>query len=205
MKRPVYIVFAGVNGAGKSTFYHTNFWKDPDVPHSLIRVNSDEIVVENKGDPHSGGDQFQAGREALRRIDACLSQHKSFNQETTLTGRSCIKTIQRARESGFRIVLYYVGVASPQLALERIAYRVSMGGHPIDEKAVRRRYAASLRNLSRVISLCDEVTVLDNSVEFVALARWTRGVLSWVGNIAKHGPWLMDAICDDEIWLGAKY
>lgn len=204
MKQPVYIVFAGVNGAGKSTFYHTNFWRGPDVPHSLMRVNSDEIVVENRGNPRSDSDQFQAGREALRRIDACLSQHKSFNQETTLTGHSCIKTIKRARAEGYRVVLYYIGVASPQLALERIAHRVSVGGHPIDENAVRRRYTASLRNLSRVISLCDEVTVLDNSIEFVALARWSKGVLSWVGNIAKQGPWLMNAIYDDDIWIGAE-
>lgn len=203
MERPVYIVFAGVNGAGKSTFYHTDFWREPDTPQSLARVNSDEIVVESKGDPHSDGDQFRAGREALRRIEDCLSRRKSFNQETTLTGHSCIKTIQRAHDEGFRVILYYVGVASSQLALERIAYRVSIGGHPIDEKAVRRRYDASLRNLSRVITLCDEVTVLDNSIEFVALARWTKGVLSWIGNIAKHGSWLMNAICDDDIWVGA--
>ena len=202
MERPTYVVFAGVNGAGKSTFYHTGFWKGSTMPSSLERINSDEIVVENGGDPRSGADQIRAGREALRRIEDCLVRRKSFNQETTLTGRTCLKTIQRARDEGYRVVLYYIGVASSQLALERIAHRVSLGGHPIDEEAVRRRYIASLQNLSYVVRLCDEATVFDNSIEFVALARWTRGTLSWVGNIAKHGPWLMDAICDDGVWRG---
>lgn len=200
MERPTYVVFAGVNGAGKSTFYHTDFWRGPLIPRSLVRINSDEIVAESGGNPRSDADQIRAGREALHRINDCLARHKSFNQETTLTGRTCLKTIHRARDEGYRVVLYYIGVASSQLALERIAHRVSVGGHPIEEEAVRRRYIASLQNLSSVVRLCDEVTVFDNSIEFVALARWTRGTLSWVGNIAKHGPWLMEAICDDDIW-----
>lgn len=200
MKAPTYVVFAGVNGAGKSTFYHTDFWKGPSTPRSLVRINSDEIVIESGGNPQLSADQIRAGREALRRIDDCLSHHVSFNQETTLTGRTCLKTIRRAQDEGYRIVLYYIGVASSQLALDRIAHRVSVGGHPVEEEAVRRRYIASMRNLSSVIRLCDEVIVFDNSVEFVALARWTRGALSWVGNIAMRGSWLMEAICDDDIW-----
>ena len=88
MARPLYVVFAGVNGAGKSTFYRTGFWREPGMPRSLARVNSDEIVVEEGGDPRSDADQMRAGREALRRIDACLEGRKSFNQETTLTGRT---------------------------------------------------------------------------------------------------------------------
>ncbi len=72
MARPLYVVFAGVNGAGKSTFYRTGFWREPGMPRSLARVNSDEIVVEEGGDPCSDADQIRAGREALRRIDACL-------------------------------------------------------------------------------------------------------------------------------------
>lgn len=200
MGRPVYVAFAGVNGAGKSTFYHAGFWRDPSMPRSLARVNSDEIVVANGGDPRSDADQLRADREALLRIDHCLARRASFNQETTLTGRTCLKTIQRAREAGYRVVLYYIGIASAEDAVARIAHRVALGGHPIDEEAVRRRWRTSLRNLSRALDLCDEATIFDNTVEFTALARWTGGVLSWVGNLAVHGSWLMDAVRDDEIW-----
>lgn len=200
METPAYIIFAGVNGAGKSTFYHTDFWRGPSTPRSLVRINSDEIVVESGGDPRSSADQLRAGREALCRIDDCLTRHVSFNQETTLAGHTCLKTIHRALGEGYRVMLYYIGLASSQLALARIAHRVSVGGHPIEEETVRRRYTTSMQNLSSVVRLCDEVTVFDNSTEFVALARWARGTLSWVGNIAVHGQWLMEAICDDDIW-----
>ncbi len=46
---PWYIVFAGVNGAGKSTFYRSGLWKTGSEPRHLERVNPDEIVVESGG------------------------------------------------------------------------------------------------------------------------------------------------------------
>lgn len=46
MARPLYLVFAGVNGAGKSTFYYAGFWRQLDVEWGLPRVNADEILRE---------------------------------------------------------------------------------------------------------------------------------------------------------------
>lgn len=59
--QPVYVVFAGVNGAGKSTFYRTGLWRTEDMPCTMTRVNSDEIVVAQGGDPASS-----AGSAACR-------------------------------------------------------------------------------------------------------------------------------------------
>lgn len=200
METPVYLVFAGVNGAGKSTLYHADFWQTGTLNRSLPRINSDEILVEQGGDPASRSDQMRAGREALRRLNDCLEQKLSFNQETTLTGHKSISTIERAREAGYRIVMYYVGVSSAETALERIAYRGSLGGHIIEEADVRRRWRTSLSNLSHVVRLCDEINVIDNSVRFIPIARWTNGVLSWAGNLKVHGAWFAAAVFDDEIW-----
>lgn len=197
--QPVYVVFAGVNGAGKSTFYRTGLWRTEGMPRTMARVNSDEIVVAQGGDPASSADQLRAGREAVRLIEECLSRRRSFNQETTLTGHAVLRNMRRAREAGYRVVLYYIGVDTAAVALDRIAHRVAVGGHDIDEGAVLRRYRASLGNLSRALDLCDEATILDNTVEFVALARWCAGVLSWVGDVAKHGAWFMNAVRDNEL------
>lgn len=35
--QPVYVVFAGVNGAGKSTFYRTGLWRTEDMPRTMAR------------------------------------------------------------------------------------------------------------------------------------------------------------------------
>ena len=197
---PWYVVFAGVNGAGKSTFYRTGLWRMGDVPRSMGRVNSDEIVLAQRGNPESGADQLRAGREAVRLIGDYFSHGRSFNQETTLTGHAVLRNMQRAREAGYRVVLYYIGVDAPAVALDRIAHRVEVGGHDIEPEAVVRRYRASLGNLARALDLCDEAMILDNTAEFVALARWNSGVLTWVGNIAKHGEWLVNAMRDQSIW-----
>lgn len=198
--RPVYVVFAGVNGVGKSTFYHAGLWRGEGMSPSMARVNSDEIVVAQGGDPTSNADQLRAGREAVRLIEGHFSRGRSFNQETTLTGHAVLRNMRRARDAGYRVVLYYIGVNAPAVAIDRIAHRVAVGGHDIDDAAVRRRYHASLRNFSHALDLCDEVTVLDNTVEFVVIARWRAGVLAWVGNVAKHGAWLMDAVRDESLW-----
>ena len=98
--RPAYVVFAGVNGAGKSTFYRTGLWRTEEMPATMARVNSDEIVVAQGGDPASGADQLRAGREAVRLIEEHFAHRRSFNQETTLTGHAALRNMRRAREAG---------------------------------------------------------------------------------------------------------
>ncbi len=200
MTQPVYVVFAGVNGAGKSTFFRTGLWRQPDFGRSMVRVNPDEILREAKGDPALVRDQIASGKEALRRIDDCLGSRRSFNQETTLTGHMSIRTIKRAYELGYRVVVYYMGLASCELALERIDHRVQLGGHPIDADAVRRRYRASIGNLSKVLDYCEMVTVYDNTTEFVAVAQWSCGSLCWVGDVARRASWLLEAMQDETLW-----
>ncbi len=200
MRRPCYVVFAGVNGAGKSTFYHSGLWRHKSMARSMARINPDEIVREMGGDCRSGADQLKAAKEAYHRMQALLEQHRSFNQETTLTGRTSIRAIKDAHKRGYRVIMYYIGLNTPEKALERIAHRVETGGHPIAEETVRRRYRASLRNLSLAIDFCDDVLAFDNTTEFTCVAQWHRGVLSWIGNVRLCAPWLLDAVFDDDLW-----
>lgn len=192
--RPVYVVFAGVNGAGKSTFYRSGLWRYSDVPTASERINPDEIVRELGGSWASASDQAKAGREALKRIDGCFSRHASLNQETTLSGRSALSRIKRAHDLGYRVVLYYIGVRDAALALERIAHRVEVGGHDIDEAVVRRRFASSLANFFDALPYCARAAVFDNTQEFKCVAEWTDGMLSWWGNPRLYAPWLISRI-----------
>lgn len=197
---PEYVLFAGVNGAGKSTFYRTFAWNDAQRLQKMPRVNSDEILVASKGDWASAEDQARAAKEAVRTIRSLMAQRRSFNQETTLSGRSSIRRIEKATQLGYRIRMFYIGIDSPLRAQERISHREEIGGHGIKEEVVERRYRDSLGNLSKAIRICDEVIVLDNTLEFVEIARWNGGVLSWVGKLSQYGQWLMDTIRDDEVW-----
>ena len=77
----------GANGAGKSTLYSTILQENHDFG---VRVNSDEIVIYNGGDWRNQSDQAKAMKMAVKLIKDCMNKGVSFNQETTLTGRSMI-------------------------------------------------------------------------------------------------------------------
>ncbi len=165
-----YVIYAGVNGAGKSTFYNMKS------QYSLPRVNTDEIVKE-LGDWKNVTDVMRAGKIAVKRIDEYFSQGISFNQETTLCGHSIFRNMQRAKQQGYVIELFYVGLDSAEIAKERIAKRVERGGHGIPDEDVERRYVESLKNLRRAIELCDLVSINDNTETMRRFAIYRNGQL----------------------------
>lgn len=170
--KKVYTLIAGVNGAGKSTFYNLGNI----LPRDQKRINSDEILRENKGDWKNLHDQSNAMKEAVKRIKTYLQEGISLNQETTLTGNSIINNIRKAKNLGFIVRMYYVGLESADLAVARVADRVRVGGHGIEEKDIRKRYESSLQNLKTAIQLCDEVYVYDNTVSFRQVAIFKDGM-----------------------------
>lgn len=166
-----YILIAGVNGAGKSTLYQTL-----DSLQSMPRVNTDEIVREF-GDWKSTENLMKAGRVAVGRIKEYLAEGISFNQETTLCGKSILNNIKYAKKLGYRIELHYVCVENVEIAKARIAYRVAHGGHGIPDKDVERRFIESRRQLEIVLPLCDLAVLYDNTESFQRFAVYENGKL----------------------------
>lgn len=156
-----YYLFAGVNGAGKTTFYNEQI---SDKDNYGPRINTDEIVVEI-GNPRNSVDQIRATRIAIDRRNKYMRSGITFHQETTLTGKTILKAIEKAKKFGYKVVVYYFGLNSPELAKERVAIRVSKGGHHIDDDVVERRYVESLKNLKKIHNSCDELVIYDNSFE----------------------------------------
>lgn len=170
----IFTLFAGVNGAGKSTLFSVDTAADLGV-----RLNTDEIVKERGWDWRDATAQLRAGRELLRRQKECLEKGVSFNQETTLSGVSILKAIQTAKAQGYLIRMRYVGVSSPEIAKERVAKRIAMGGHGVSGETIDRRYNASQENLKKVFPLCDTVNTYDNSGDGLALvASYVDG--TWI-------------------------
>lgn len=165
-----YIIIAGVNGAGKSTLYQT-LQTLQDMP----RVNTDEIL-RKIGDWENTKDVITAGKIAVGMIENFFSEEISFNQETTLCGKSILKNISRAKSKGYFVELHYVGVDTVEIAKERVRMRVERGGHGIPEKDIERRYVETFANLKFVISKCDIVSFYDNTEVFRRFAIYKAGV-----------------------------
>lgn len=164
-----YEIFAGVNGAGKSTLYATKH-----VVAGENRVNTDEIL-KNMGDWRDTALLAKAGMEAVSRIRKYFKEGSSFNQETTLCGHAILRNILKAKELGYLVEMHYVGVDSAEIAKKRISHRVAMGGHGIPDADVERRYGESLKNLYKVIPLCDLVDLYDNTQIFRRVAIIRKG------------------------------
>ncbi len=176
MTDPRYIIIAGTNGAGKTTLYETN----PEL-FQIPRVNVDEIVREF-GSWKNSSDVMRAGRIAINRIKDCFENRISFNQETTLCGHSIKNNVRRAIELGYKVEIYYIGLASSDLAVERVLKRVRKGGHGIPEIDIRRRYEESQSSLKELIPLCDSVRIYDNSESFHIVAFFSNGECLYKAN-----------------------
>ena len=73
----------------------------------------------------------------------------------------------------------YVGVSSPEIAKERVAKRIAMGGHGVSGETIDRRFDVSKDNLKKIFPLCDTVNIYDNSGDGLALvASYIDG--AWV-------------------------
>jgi predicted ABC-type ATPase len=70
-----------------------------------------------------------------------------------------------ARNSGYEVVLVYIGTENVEINLVRIRNRVLAGGHDVPEKDVRRRYLRSFENLTTAIKCADQTLLFDNSTE----------------------------------------
>ena len=158
-----FYIFAGVNGSVKSTLYKTNFL-NKDIKNS-IRINTDEIVY-SFGDWKNSIDQIKAGKMAIQLRNKCFLEEKSFNEETTLTGKTIIKIIDKAKNLDYKIYLYYIGIDNPEIAKERVKNRIARGGHGISSNLIEKRYYESLQNLEKILSKCDLIEIYDNSVKF---------------------------------------
>ncbi|GAA0735133.1 zeta toxin family protein [Clostridium oceanicum] len=170
-----YTIFAGVNGAGKTSIYKSTYYKEN---KDEKRINTDEMVS-RIGSWKDNNLQIKCAREAIKLINYYIRNHISFNQETTLSGKSIIRNIKKAKQNGFYIVMNYIGVDSPEIAKERVEIRVLKGGHGIPKEAIQRRYYESLDNLKQVLNLCDEVNIYDNTKSIEEIAYLINGIIEW--------------------------
>lgn len=164
-----YVIIAGVNGAGKSTFYSTE-----NLFSNIEKVNLDDVVREI-GESGNIADVVKAGKIVINQINDYFENGISFSQETTLCGKSIFKNIDRAKKLGYTIELYYVGLDSAELAKQRVKHRVEHGGHDISDEDVERRYIETLQNLKIVLEKCDLAAIYDNTDKFRRFAIFKDG------------------------------
>ncbi len=164
-----YILIAGVNGSGKSTLYQSL-----QSLHDIPRVNTDEILKEF-GDWRNRTDIMTAGKMAVKKIAGYFDEGITFNQETTLCGKSILSNIAKAKKRGYFIELHYIGVENADIAKERVAMRIKQGGHGIAGQDIERRFFETFDNLKKALPESNLAVFYDNTIEFRRFAIYKNG------------------------------
>ncbi len=154
------LIIAGPNGAGKTTFATEFLPREACCP---VFINAD-LIAAGLAPFEPERVAFRAGRLMLKEIHNYVRRGESFAFETTLSGRRYAELIPVWQTKGFVVKLFFLRLASPELAIARVRQRVLGGGHNVPEPVIRRRFASGLNNFETLYKpLVDEWVLYDTS------------------------------------------
>lgn len=184
--RPIIVALAGPNGAGKSTFYAAHLRET-----GLRFLNADEIQRHLKLDPYKAADVANALRVELAR------RGESFIFETVFSDPVGEKVafLEDATRRGYAVVLIFIGVSGPKTSNQRVAMRVTQGGHDVPRRKLNERYKRTLANLRRALKRLPHVLVFDNEdlrQPYRRVAELENGKAVFVAS--RPPPWLKTAL-----------
>jgi predicted ABC-type ATPase len=185
-KPPVIVALAGSNGAGKTTFYHAHLQAA-----GLRLVNADVLARQLEMDAYQAARVAEAVRQQL------VKQRESFVFETVFSDPMGDKLafLQATREAGYEVVLCFIGIASTETSGQRVAMRVSQGGHDVPLEKLESRFPRTLANLRAAIKVLPKVIIFDNedlSHPFKRVAVFENGKPTYLAKPSP--PWLIPAL-----------
>jgi predicted ABC-type ATPase len=155
-------LLAGVNGAGKSSiggaFLGANQreYFNPDEAARRIREMTNASIDEANA---------LAWQEGRMRLEAAIHTRRSYAFESTLGANTMPRLLREAAESGLKVMVWFVGLSTPEQHIARVRARVATGGHDIPEEMIRQRWDTSRRNLIALMPFLADLWVFDNSQE----------------------------------------
>ena len=151
-QRPLIVALAGPNGAGKTTFYHAHL-----KACGLRFINADVLAAE------LDLDSYVAARTAATLRRELVEQRESFIFETVFSDPVGDKLafLKHAAQRGYTVVLCFLGLSRPKVCEERVAMRVSQGGHDVPTEKLVARFPRTLANLKAAIRGLPHVWIFD--------------------------------------------
>ena len=168
--RPVVVAVAGPNGAGKTTFYRAH------LQHAGLRyVNADILAKGLDLDPYAGAGLADSIRRELVR------QRASFVFETVFSDPvgEKIAFLKEAAAAGYSTILCFIGTSGPKVSEQRVAMRVSQGGHDVPTEKLIARFPRTLANLASALRELPDVRIFDNDdlrIPFRLVAIFANGM-----------------------------
>ncbi len=172
-RRPIIVAVAGSNGAGKTTFYESHL-----KVAGLRFVNADIIARQLDLDPYAAANAASAIRLEL------INQRESFVFETVFSDPvgEKIAFLKQAIDLGYTVVLCFIAISGWERSEERVAMRVSQGGHDVPTDKLISLVPRTQENLRKAIRELLYVAVLDNdniATPFRRIAVFENGSISF--------------------------
>lgn len=170
---PVLVALVGPNGAGKTTFFHSHL-----KPAGLRFLNADEVARELEIDAYEAAKVITQLRQELVR------QREGFVLETVFSDPVGDKLgfLKDAAQTGYTVVLCFIGIAGPETSGQRVAMRVSQGGHDVPSEKLVSRFPRTMANLKAAMGQLPYVVIFDNDDlrnPFRRGAVFEKGRLEW--------------------------
>lgn len=140
-QKPVLIILAGAAGAGKTTFYES---KLKTVFPSLLKASASPL------------EQSETNRERARLLKA---GQPFVYQDVAIDSQ----IIREAHDSGFDVKVFYIATEDPNLNMGRVLVRVNNGGAFASLARIPDDYAQSMKQLSDVKKVADDLILFDNT------------------------------------------
>jgi predicted ABC-type ATPase len=153
-RRPIAVALAGPNGAGKSTFFDAHL-----ADSGLYFVNADVLALLLGMDPYAAAKKADALRREL------VELRESFIFETVFSDPvgDKLEFLKETERAGYTVLLIFIGIAGPELSDERVAMRVSSGGHNVPPEKLIERFPRTMNNLKKALVELSNVMVYDHS------------------------------------------
>ena len=158
IRKPMVLVLADPNGSGKSTI--TQYF---DIVGTY--TNADDMVSA------TGMSNEEAAILADEMRYNSIKLKEDFTFETVLSSHYKLDILEKAKAEGYFIKCIFVLTVDASVNVARVAARVAMGGHHVDEEKIRSRYYKSIANIKKLMDICDILHVYDNTVEPVRIIR----------------------------------
>src|SRR6185295_6534783 len=163
-RRPSRIyVLSGVNGAGKSSIAGAVFRNK-----GADYYNPDEaarILIETNPALAQADANSRAWHAGVRLLERAIDERLGYAFETTLGANTIPRLVAQAAARGIEIFVWYVGLSSAELHVERVRARVRRGGHDIPVEDIYRRYEHSRLNLIELLPVITALRLFDNSID----------------------------------------
>ena len=157
MSTPLLYILAGPNGSGKSEFARRVLEPATFLPF----VNADAIAAERwpgAEETHA----YDASLAAAAVRDQAITERRSFITETVFSHPSKVALVEQALRAGYRVEMH-VMLIPEDLAVARVAYRVSHGGHSVPADKIRERFRRLWALVAQARAVVHRATFYDNS------------------------------------------